>query len=250
MGKDVIDPARLEPLADDAWPARERERLGGWRLNASSGYSMRINACWPLDTPDRDPEAALDAVEAWFAARGLPPRFKLTDGVVAPADLSQRLATRGYAPCKETLVMLGHLDGLAGGEGDPAVRLSTAPDATFEAVFTATAGDPGDGRERLEALGRIPAPARFARLDVDGAPAAIGASAVGGGFAGIFGMRTAPDHRRKGLARRVLRALSTGARDLGAERAWLQVEADNAPAIALYADEGFEAAYRYRYWTR
>ena len=242
----MIDPKILEPLADDAWPARERARLGGWRLNASSGQSMRINACWPLEAPHRDAEAALDAVEAWFAARGLPPRFKLTDDVFAPADLPERLAARGYAPRKETVVMLGP----TGGEADPAVRVSAAPDATFEAVFTATAGDPEDGRERLEALGRIPAPARFARLDVDGAPAAIGASAIGGGFAGVFGMRTAPDHRRKGLARRVLRGLLAEAGTLGAKRAWLQVEAGNAPAIALYADEGFEPAYAYRYWTR
>jgi GNAT superfamily N-acetyltransferase len=242
----VIDPRLLEPLADDAWPARERARLGGWRLNASSGRSMRINACWPLAAPDRDPETALDAVEAWFAERGLPPRFKLTDGVFAPDDLPERLAARGYAPCKETVVMLG----ATGGKGDPEVRVTAAPDATFEAVFTATAGDPEDGRERLDALGRIPAPARFARLDIDGAPAAIGASAVGGGFAGVFGMRTAPDHRRKGLARRVLRGLLTEAGALGAAHAWLQVEADNAPAMALYADEGFEPAYAYRYWVR
>jgi N-acetylglutamate synthase len=52
------------------------------------------------------------------------------------------------------------------------------------------------------------------------------------------------------LARRVLRALLAEAKGLGAERAWLQVEADNAAAIALYADEGFEPAYLYRYWTR
>lgn len=242
----MIDPAILEPLADDAWPARERERLGGWRLNASSGRSMRINACWPLEAPDRDPDAALDAAEAWFAARGLPPRFKLTDGVFAPADLPERLSRRGYGPVKETLVMLGPAEG----RDDPAIRLTGAPDAAFEAVFTATAGDPEDGRERLEALGRIPAPACFARLDIDGAPAAIGAAAVGGGFAGIFGMRTAPDHRRKGLARRVLRALLAEAKNLGADRAWLQVEADNAPAVALYAEEGFEPAYAYRYWIK
>ena len=242
----MIDPAVLEPIADDAWPARERVRMGGWRLNASAGRSMRINACWPLAAPDRDPEEALDAVEAWFEARGLPPRFKLTDGVVAPADLPRRLALRGYRAVKETVVMLGP----TGGEGDPALRVTAAPDAAFEAVFTATAGDPEDGRERLDALGRIPAPARFARLDIDGAPAAIGCAAIGGGFAGVFGMRTAPDHRRKGLARRVLRALLAEAAGLDARRAWLQVEADNTPAIALYADEGFEPAYRYRYWVR
>ena len=246
----MIDPTLLEPLADDAWPARERARLGGWRLNASSGRSMRINACWPLAAPDREVEAALDAVEAFFAERGLPPRFKLTKGAVAPADLAERLARRGYRACKTTLVMLGQLQDMAGGEDDSAIRVSDAPDATFEAVFTATAGDPEDGRERLEALGRIPAPARFARLDIDGAPAAIGASAIGAGHAGIFGMRTTPEHRRRGLARRVLRALLAEARGLGADRAWLQVEADNAPAIALYADEGFEVGYRYAYWVR
>jgi ribosomal protein S18 acetylase RimI-like enzyme len=242
----VIDPAVLEPLADDAWPARERERLGGWRLNASSGHSMRINACWPLTAPDRDTDEAVAAVEAWYAARRLPPRFKLTDGVFTPADLAQRLAARGYHASKDTLVMAGP----ARGEGDLSVRISSTPDSTFEAVFTASAGDPEDGRERIEALGRIPAPACFARLDVDGAPAAIGVAALGGGFAGVFGMRTVPTHRRKGLARRVLRALLAEARQRGAERAWLQVEADNAAAIALYADEGFEPAYRYRYWSR
>lgn len=242
----MIDPAILEPLADDAWPARERERLGGWRLNASSGHSMRINACWPLAAPDRDVEAAIDAVEAWYAVRGLPPRFKLTDGVLAPADLAGQLAARGYREGKDTVVMVGS----TGGEGDPLVRLSPLPDDTFEAVFTASAGDPEDGRERIEALGRMPPPACFARLDLDGAPAAIGVAALGGGFAGVFGMRTVPAHRRKGLARRVLLTLLAEARRQGVERAWLQVEADNAPAIALYAAEGFEPAYRYRYWSR
>ena len=242
----MIDPARLEPLADDAWPARERATLGGWRLNATSGHSMRINACWPLGAPDRDVDAAILAAEAWLDARGLPPRFKLTDGACAPADLDRKLAARGYAPTKETLVMLGPTRG----EGSDRVVISTTPDDAFQAVFTATAGDPEDGRERLETLRRIPAPARFARLDINNAPAAIGASAIGGGFAGIFGMRTAPDHRRKGLARLVLRALLAEASMLGADRAWLQVEADNAPAIALYADEGFAPAYRYRYWMR
>lgn len=208
---------------------------------------MRSNACWPLSAPDRDVEAAIDAAEAWFLAHDLPPRFKLTDGATAPEDLAERLARRGYADCKTTLVMVGP----ALGKADPAVTLFEAPDATFETVFTASAGgNLADARERLETLGRIPPPARFARLDVDGEYAAIGASAVDGAWAGIFGMRTAPDHRRKGLARRILRALLAEAAALGASQAYLQVEADNAPAIALYALEGFRPAYNYRYWVK
>ena len=243
----MVDPAVLEPIADRAWPPRERSALGGWRLNAADGWSMRSNACWPLAAPDRDVEAAIDAAEAWLSARGLPPRFKLTDGAMAPDDLAERLARRGYAACKTTLVMVGP----ALGEVDAAVTLFETPGSTFEAVFTASAdGNLADARERLETLGRIPPPARFARLDVDGAPAAIGASAVEGEWAGIFGMRTAPDHRRKGLARRVLRALLAEVAALGASRAYLQVEAGNAPAIALYELEGFRAAYAYSYWVK
>jgi ribosomal protein S18 acetylase RimI-like enzyme len=48
----------------------------------------------------------------------------------------------------------------------------------------------------------------------------------------------------------VLLTLLSEARRQGVERAWLQVEADNAPAIALYAAEGFQPAYCYRYWSR
>ncbi len=208
---------------------------------------MRSNACWPLGEPDREIETAIDAAEAWFQARGLPPRFKLTDGATAPEDLPQRLSRRGYADCKQTLVMIGPTLG----RSDPEVTLSAAPDPSFEAVFTASAGGNfDDARERLEILARIPAPARFARLVVGGEPAALGACAVEGQWAGVFGMRTTPEHRRKGLARRVLGALLAEAAVLGARRAYLQVEASNEPAIALYERDGFRAAYAYRYWVR
>ena len=36
----------------------------------------------------------------------------------------------------------------------------------------------------------------------------------------------------------------------GAQRGYLQVDEDNASAIALYQAEGFVGSYLYRYWTR
>ena len=39
-------------------------------------------------------------------------------------------------------------------------------------------------------------------------------------------------------------------RSTGAARGYLQVEQGNASAIALYASEGFQPAYLYRYWDR
>ena len=74
--------------------------------------------------------------------------------------------------------------------------------------------------------------------------------AVEGDWAGIFGMRTTPEHRRKGLAWKIFTALTAKARASGAARGYLQVEAVNAGAIALYERAGFEEAYRYSYWAR
>jgi ribosomal-protein-alanine N-acetyltransferase len=58
-----------------------------------------------------------------------------------------------------------------------------------------------------------------------------------------------PDHRRLGLARRVLEALLRLASQAGAERATLEVSSANAPAIALYTSLGFkDVAVRRAYY--
>ncbi|MFI4934912.1 MAG: GNAT family N-acetyltransferase [Caulobacterales bacterium] len=243
----MTGPKELEPIAARAWRAGEEAALGGWRLYASAGFSGRINACWPLAAPDRPLAEAIAAVEAWYAARGLKPIFKIVPAAEEPAGLTAALAAGGYRPRTRTLMMTGPV----AGEADATVRVASELDAAFEAVFAAAGtGDPGDTRERLEALGRIVPPRGFARIDVEGAPAAIGAAAVEGEWAGIFGMRTDPAYRRRGLARAVLASLLAFARGAGARRAYLQVEADNASAIALYGSAGFETVYSYQYWDR
>ena len=237
----------LEDIAARAWPAASTGRLGGWRLYASSGFSGRINACWPLEDPGLPVDEAVDAVEAWYAARGLPPVFKTVEAAAAPAGLTARLGGLGYRSRTETIMMTGPVGGVG---PDLGVRIARDVDPAFAAVFSATASDPGDARERLETLARIPSPRGFGRLDADGGPAAIGACAVEGEHAGVFAMRTDPRFRRRGLARAILGALLADAAAAGAVTAWLQVEADNAPAIAMYAAAGFSEAYRYRYWAR
>ena len=236
----------LEDLSSRAWPAKVTGRLGGWRLNATDGFTGRANTCWTLQDPGRDAAEAIDAVEAWYFDRRLPPRFKTTDGATAPDDLVEVLTSRGYTPSTETLVMTGPVGGDPGG-----VHLTDTPDQPFQSVlFDALYKDTGDASERLETLRRIMPPIVFARLDVDAAPAAIGACAVEGDWAGLSVMRTRPDHRRQGLARRVVSALLAAAAGAGATRSYLQVEASNTGAVALYESCGFSKAYGYRYWAK
>ena len=49
------------------------------------------------------------------------------------------------------------------------------------------------------------------------------------------------------MRRRLVQSALKWARQRGARFAWLQVEADNAPALGLYRSLGFDEIYRYHY---
>jgi ribosomal-protein-alanine N-acetyltransferase len=58
-----------------------------------------------------------------------------------------------------------------------------------------------------------------------------------------------PDHRRRGLARQLLKAMLQLGREAGAERGTLEVAKANGAARALYAGLGFqEVAVRHGYY--
>jgi predicted GNAT family acetyltransferase len=67
---------------------------------------------------------------------------------------------------------------------------------------------------------------------------------------GLYDVFTHPDARGQGLARRLCGHLLATAHMAGAEVAYLQVDADNAPARAIYQRLGFADAYSYHYRTR
>jgi GNAT superfamily N-acetyltransferase len=242
-----MSPLDIERATIATWPAAVTEQHNGWFYLAAGGVTGRVNAAWPLEWAGGDIDAAIDDVEAWYAARGLPPRFKLTDGAFAPPDLPNVLARRGYEPVTPTLIMTTEI---ASRPASPDVRLAEAMPPAFDAALRETAKDASEYEERRNIALRAPKPAVFAMIEQEGRVAAIGMAAASAELAGIFLMRTIPEARRQGHARRVLGALLSRCADWGARRAFLQVEADNAPAVALYEREGFAPVATYRFWRR
>jgi ribosomal protein S18 acetylase RimI-like enzyme len=60
-------------------------------------------------------------------------------------------------------------------------------------------------------------------------------------------MLTVPAARRMGAGSSLLRSLALTALEAQMEELYLLVDADNAPARALYARAGFRDLYRYHY---
>ncbi len=236
--------AELERACIAAWPARHAHEINGWRLFATAGKSWRVNSTWPLEWHGADVESMLDAAEAWAAAHNIAPAFKLADGAIHPSELPAILRAHGYAPHMETLVMTRALEALAAPSRD--ITISDKPSEAFWSPMRAAAPSPDDFAERQDIVLRTRGGSAFAVAD----DAAVGLGRLTVDLIGLYLMRTAPSARRQGYARDIVRALCAWGKENGARNAYLQVEASNAPAVALYANEGFARAYAYHYWIK
>lgn len=237
----------IERATIATWPAAITEHHHGWVYLAAGGITGRVNAVWPLDWEGGSLDGAITHVERWYEAHQLPPRFKLTDDAFAPSNLADALAARGYEPTSPTLVMTAPITRSA---EDRTISLTDVMPARFEAALAAASKNEAEFAERRAIALRAPQPAAFAMIGSEDAPASIGMCAAAGALAGIFLMRTITSARRQGHSRRILGALLARAADWGARTAFLQVDADNVPAIALYEGAGFTTLTTYHFWRK
>lgn len=118
-------------------------------------------------------------------------------------------------------------------------RLGT-PHARLLAAMTARCTDQPWREATL--TGHLAQPGTLALIvEADGEPLGFVMARVVDEECEILNLGVLPDHRRRGLGRRLLHALFEA---VPAGRCFLEVAADNGPAQALYAAEGFAAVAR------
>jgi GNAT superfamily N-acetyltransferase len=176
--------------------------------------------------------SALPAIVDWYAARGVPPLLSVPDRLF--------LVPPGVPTDGENVVMTADL------AIDPAVPASTV-----------TMADRPDGQWLCAYVRDVPTDVLTAVVDGDVVFAALSDRAVGRAavtsapdgtrWAGLSAVHVAEKHRREGHARTLCEALLGWAAGRGATRGYVQVLADNAPAIALYESMGFGTQHRVRY---
>ncbi|MFD9614220.1 GNAT family N-acetyltransferase [Streptomyces sp. NPDC004290] len=230
-----------------AWRPVESEALGEWTLRAADGFTRRANSVLPLGDPGLPVADALTHVRAWYAARGLPAYVQTSTGAEGTQELlCAELDRHGWRREVSAEVRIGALAPIGDLDADvSAVRLSRTLDEAwlrryqrFEepgpAVLSVLASGPSVWFASVAGTGEV--------------PAAIGRCVVDGRWAGFMAVEVDPGQRRRGLATAVMTALARRALDEGASAAWLQVEADNDGARALYDGMGFAPHHHYHHY--
>lgn len=238
--------AEVERMAALGWRGLDMAALGEWLLRASGGFTSRANSALAVGEPGLARDAALDAVEQWYADRGLPPRLQLPDRAT-PATLLEALDERDWAVSPAVHVMtaeVGHVLRAATAATDLELRLDDAPDAAWLACYRQDGGQLPPAAH--EVLINHPA-AVFASFRAGNDAVAIARATVDDRWAGLFAVEVAPEHRRLGLGGLVSAAALRWAGQRGARRTYLQASADNAPAVALYERLGFAIHHDYVY---
>ena len=238
--------SRVEDAGLNASAPAEQRWLDGWLLRLSPGKAKRarcINALAPGRLPLTD---RLQAAQAVYRDAGLPLVVRITP-FSQPPTLDDELAALGWRRFDDTCVML-----CADYRVDQALADRVRPEpvdaATFADVVGTLRGSPPAQRQAHAArLRGSPVPYRGVVLRQDGQVLACGQMVREGELVGLYDVFTSPEARRRGHARALCAWLLRDAAAAGARHAYLQVEADNHPARAVYATLGFADAYRYHY---
>ncbi|CAA2100037.1 GNAT family N-acetyltransferase [Variovorax paradoxus] len=245
----VADIEAIERATVAAVSPEVTEEIDGWLLPFSSGTVKRAKSAVPLHRSAVEP-ATLDRIEDRYDSRQAVPALRLAD---APCfeELRAELARRHYVGDSPTCVQAGsalRMREVATSDA-PLADIDRAPDDAWAALFLGEGFDPVDGAHRVRMLSRAKG-SLFASVREDGRTVAAGAMAFGHGWASVHGMRTDKAQRGRGLAGRVLAGFAQAALARGVERVFLQVDAHNPSALALYRRAGFETQWTYSYWQR
>ena len=242
-----VTPEEAERRALRGWPAVEQEGLGSWVLRAAGGFSSRANSVLALGSPGVALEEALEGVVAFYAERGLPPLAQVVVGSEQEAALLRHNwhdARPGEAATEFQVAPVAQVARRLRALTRPASSDVVVTDRATEAWL---ADDTRALRHRDAALAVLEGPDEVAFVTLGDPAVAKGRVSHVDDWAGITDVWVSPEHRRRGLAVEVVRALIGWAAERGATTAYLQVRGDNAGALALYERLGFVTHHAYRY---
>jgi ribosomal protein S18 acetylase RimI-like enzyme len=236
--------ARIEAHCVYAWPPETVDwTADGWILRATPGLPARGRSNHAL-TPPRamapsEYDFALARAQAFATGQGIECGLQ-----VSPLEIHvpflEELAARGWDIHQSVLVMTADTATV----GSPELELEVHDTATPEWLAAWTRCDP---RTDVDAHVQhvFPKMAGIARF-VHSGDRVAGISVEHDGMIGLFCLGVAPELRRQGLGKAMVRGMLAMCE---APLTYLQVFSENEAGRALYDSLGFQEAYRYCHCT-
>ena len=241
--------SRIEDAGINASAPPQQRWLDGWLLRFSPGKAKRARCIQAVADGRLLLDERLSLCAQVFAEVGLPMVARLTP-FSRPLGLDANLAARGWRLLDDTRVMVAPELPQAADPQPDGLHLAMLDAAGFAEVVGDLRGSPAGQRvaqgQRL-AMSPVPYQGWVLRRSADSAVLVCGQTAIEADLVGLYDVFTHPDARGQGLARWLCATLLARARAAGARTAYLQVEADNIPARAIYHRLGFDDAYSYHY---
>lgn len=222
--------------------------MDGWLVRLCPGKAKRARCINALATGQQPVTEKLARAQACYDAAGLPLVIRVTP-FSQPAGLDDQLALHGLEAFDDTVVMVTELANLSAAAPIPqGLQLAPAgPDDYARIVGTLRGSPPDQQHAHAQRLASSPVPYQGWVLRRDGEVLAGAQLAREGDCVGLYDVITAAPARNQGLSRALCGALLQQAATQGARVAYLQVDADNEPARALYRRLGFGDGYQYHY---
>ena len=245
--------SRVEDAGLNASAPPQQRWLDGWLVRYLPGKARRarcINAvaAGRLPLPDK-----LALAAQIYRDAGLPMIFRVTR-FTQPAGLDAELAALGYGLVDHTQVMIcSRLPARASLALPAGMHWGKLDGAAFSQTVGALRGSPPEHcASHALRLQHSPVPYEgyAIRSALDGTVLACGQFAREADLVGLYDVHTHASVRSHGLAGLICERILTLSAQQGANIAYLQVDAQNEPALKVYRRLGFESAYGYHYRER
>lgn len=241
---------RVEESGLNSHHTRRQLIYDGWLVFLVPGKAKRarsVNAHFGSTLPIADKIARCERL---YEKHGLPVLFRITP-FSQPAALDAELGARGYVHFDTTLVQVATLSQVPQYNDNVDVAIDMPLIDGFVDTVGAMRGSPLAQRSaHLERLAQTPLDVHAVIARRDGIALGAGLLSIDGELAGVFDMLTLTASQGQGVGGAVLAALLARAWERNVRQVFLQVTADNAPAIAVYRKFGFATVFAYHYRGR
>jgi len=237
---------KLEKIALNAWPAIEEFDLDGWVIRYANGVTKRSNSVNPIYKSTENTEDKIDFCENYYRSKGIPVCFKITE-IAKPNDLDQILESRGYDHNFDVLIQVMDIRKINGDLDKNIELLGDSNDLWLDQYIKMNGSKPSLRPVYRMIIDKIAQPKCLFSFTLNGEVIGCGLGVVEDKFIGLFDIVIDPRYRNQGYGKLLIENILKWGNSKGASTAYLQVLADNTPAIRLYEKVGFSEEYRYWY---